>query len=149
MFHWWKISYKFYIYYDSIYVIFIYFFSFTYLFPVLLFLNYLSVTLSHLLTRQTLRILLNKKITGFSPLKPKQHWDLMLKMAFRRNLLYFASLVKFMDVLYLDSGFQILFLSFYYLYCCYCCFFGVVVVSGFVIFYVVYYYYIFITFLLC
>ena len=25
----------------------------------------------------------NEKITGFTPLKPKHHWDLILKMIFR------------------------------------------------------------------
>ena len=36
------------------------------------FLNDVSVTL---LIRQTLRILINENITGFTPLKPKHHWD--------------------------------------------------------------------------
>ena len=76
--------------------------------------------LSHLLIRQTLKILLNEKITGFTPLKPKHHWDLMLKMVFRRNSSYFASLIMFMDGLYLDNDFRTQFLSFYYFYC-YCC----------------------------
>ena len=72
--------------------------------------------LSHLLIRQTLKILLNKKITEFTPLKPKHHWDLMLNMVFRRN-----SLVIFMDRLYLDNDFWTRFLMFYYFYCYYCC----------------------------
>ena len=76
---------------------------------------------SHLSIRQTLKILLNEKITGFTTLKPKYHWDLMLKMVFRRSSLYFASLVMFMDKLYLDNGFRTQFLSFYYFYCyCFC-----------------------------
>ena len=58
----------------------------------------------------------------------------MLKMVFRQNLLYFASLIMFMDGLYFDNDFWTLFLSFYYFHCCCCCFVGVaVVVSGFVI----------------
>ena len=77
--------------------------------------------LSHLLIRQTLKILLNEKITGFTPLKPKHHWDLILKMVFRRNSSYFASLIMFMDGLYLDNDFRTQFLSFYYFYCyCFC-----------------------------
>ena len=61
---------------------------------------------SHLLTRQALKILLNKKITGFKPLKPKLHWDLTLNMVFRCNILYFVALIMFMDGLFLDNGFR-------------------------------------------
>ena len=77
--------------------------------------------LSHSLRRQTLKILLNKKIAGFTPLKPKHHWNLMLKMVFRRNSLHFESLIMFMDGLYLDNDFRTRFLRFYYFWCyCYC-----------------------------
>ena len=61
--------------------------------------------LSHSLIRQTIRILLNEKITVFTHLKPKHHWDLVLKMVFRQNSLYFVSLIMFMDGLYLDNDF--------------------------------------------
>ena len=61
---------------------------------------------SHLLIRQTLKILLNEKISGF---KQKLHWDLMLKMVFRCNSLYFVSLIVFMDGLFLDNDFRTLF----------------------------------------
>ena len=47
----------------------------------------------------------------------------MLKMVFRHNLLYFASVIMFIEGLYLNNIFRTLFLSFY-------CFF-VVAVSGF------------------
>ena len=104
--------------------------------------------LSHLLIRQTLRI--NKKTTRFTTLKPKRQWDLMLKMVFRQNLLYFASRIMFMDGLYLDNDFRTLFLS--------CFIISVAVLSGFVIlsfghyyyyyYYHYYYYYIFIKFVL-
>ena len=77
--------------------------------------------LSHLI-RQTLKILLNEKITEFKPIKAKYHWDLMLKMVFRRNSLYFASLIMFMDGLYLGNDFRTQILSFYYFYCYCCCF---------------------------
>ena len=96
--------------------------------------------LSHLLIKQTLQILLNERITGFTPLKPKHHWDLLLKMVFRQNLLYFASLITFMDGLYLDNDFRtrflrfLLFLLLFLLFSCWWgCFVGpVVVVSGLV-----------------
>ena len=106
--------------------------------------------LSHLLIKQTLQILLNERITGFARLKPKHHWDLMFKMVFRRNLLYFASLIMFMDGLYLDNDFRtrflrfLLFLLLFLLFFCWWgCFIGpVVVVSDFVsLFYYYYYYY--------
>ena len=45
----------------------------------------------------------------------------MLKMVFRRNSLYFASLIKVMDGLYLDNDFRTKCLSFYYFYCYSCC----------------------------
>ena len=82
--------------------------------------------LSHLFIRQTLRILLNEKITEFTHFKPKQLWDLMLKVNFRRNLSYFALLIMFMEGLYSGNDFRILFLSFY------CLVVVSVVVSGFV-----------------
>ena len=107
--------------------------------------------LSHLLIKQTLQILLNERITGFTLLKPKHHWDLMLKMVFRRNLLYFMSLIMFMDGLYLDNDFRtrflkfLLFLLLFFFFCCcwWGCFVGpVVVASDFVsLFYYYYYYY--------
>ena len=84
---------------------------------------FLNDVLSHLSIRQTLRILLNEKITGFIHFKPKHHWDLMLKMVFRHNDRF---LFMFMDGLYLDNDFPTLFLSFYCFYCCGC--FVVVVV---------------------
>ena len=51
--------------------------------------------LSQLLTRQTLKILLNEKITGLTPLKTKQHWNLVFKIVFSTNcillhVLYFV-----------------------------------------------------------
>ena len=47
--------------------------------------------------------------------------DLMLKMVFRQNSLYFASLMMFIDGLYLYNDFRTQFLSFYYFYCyCFC-----------------------------
>ena len=61
---------------------------------------------SHLLIRQTRKILLNEKISGFKPLKPKLHWDLKFKMVFRCNSLFFASLIIFMDGLFLDNDFR-------------------------------------------
>ena len=42
----------------------------------------------------------------FKPLQPKLHWDITLKMVFRCNSLYFASLIIFMDRLFLDNGFR-------------------------------------------
>ena len=105
---------------------------------------------THLLIKQTLQILLNKRITGFTPLKPKHHWDLMLKMVFRQNLLYFLSLIMFMDRLYLDNDFWtqllriLLFLLLFLLFFCWWgCFVGpVVVASGFAsLFYYYYSYY--------
>ena len=85
---------------------------------------------SHLLKIQTVRILLHENITGFIQLN--------LKSMFRHNLLYFASLIMFMDRLYLDNNFRTLYLGFYYFYSCCCCFvvavvFVVVFVAGFVI----------------
>ena len=86
-------------------------------------------------------------------LKTKHHWDLMLKVVFRRNSLYFASLIVFMDGLYLGNDFRtrflrfLLFLLLFLLFFCWWgCFVGpVIVVSGFVsLFYYYYYYYIFI-----
>ena len=77
--------------------------------------------LSQLLIRLTLRILLKEKIIGFIPLKPKHHWDLMLKMVFSHNMLYFAPRIIFMDGLSLDCNFRMLFLSFYCFHCCCCC----------------------------
>ena len=61
---------------------------------------------SHLLIRQTLKILLNDKISGFKPLKPKLHWNLTLKMVFRCNSLHFAPLIIFVDGLFLDNDFS-------------------------------------------
>ena len=90
--------------------------------------RFLNDVLSHLSIRQTLRILLNEKITGFIHFKPKHHWDLMLKMVFRHNDRF---LIMFMDGLYLDNDFPTLFLSFYCFYCCGC--FVVVVVVDFTI----------------
>ena len=58
---------------------------------------------SYLLIRQTLKILLKEKIIGFKPLKPKLHCDLTLKMVFRCSILYFVSLIIFIDVLFLDN----------------------------------------------
>ena len=108
------------------------------------------------MTRQTLKILLNDKFTGFTPLKPKHHWDLLLEMVFRWYLVYSASLILFMDGLYLDNDFRTPFLSFYYFYCCCCCLlvllllFLVLLFCCFIIFfyyyYYHYYYYIFIKF---
>ena len=85
---------------------------------------------SHLLKILTVRILLNEKISGFIQLNPRT--------MFRHNLLYFASLIIFMDRLYLDNDFRTLYLSFYYFYSCCCCFvvivvFVVIFVAGFVI----------------
>ena len=82
------------------------------------FLNDVSVTL---IDWQTLKILLNEKITGFTPLKPKHHWDLMFKIVFRRNSLNFASRITFMDGLFFNNDFRAQFLSFYYFYCYWCC----------------------------
>ena len=86
--------------------------------------------MSHLLKIQNVRILLNEKTTGFIQLN--------LRTMFRHNLLYFASLIIFMDRLYLDNDFRTLYLSFYYFYSCCCCFvvivvFVVIFVAGFVI----------------
>lgn len=86
--------------------------------------------MSHLLKIQNVRILLHEKITGFIQLN--------LRTMFRHNLPYFASLIIFMDRLYLDNDFRTLYLSFYYFYSCCCCFvvvvvFVVVFVAGFVI----------------
>ena len=67
--------------------------------------------------------------------------DLMLRMVFRRNLLYFASLVIFMDGLYLENDFPRLFLSFYYFQCYSYCFVGVGAVSGFLFCFYFYYHY--------
>ena len=39
-------------------------------------------------------------------LKTKAPWDLMLKIVFRCNILYFASLLVFMDGLFLDNDFR-------------------------------------------
>ena len=89
---------------------------------------FLNDVLSHLSIRQTLRILLNEKITGFIHFKPKHHWDLMLKMVFRHNDRF---LFMFMDGLYLDNDFPTLFLSFCFCYCG--CFVVAVVVVGFTI----------------
>ena len=77
----------------------------------------------------TLRILLSEKITGFIHFKPKHHWNLMLKMGFRHNLLYFALLILFMYGLYLNNDFWILFLRFYCFYCCWYCFVVVIIFS--------------------
>ena len=47
----------------------------------------------HLLIKQTQRILLNNKITGFTHLKLKYHCDLMLKIVCRKylfNLLHYV-----------------------------------------------------------
>ena len=41
--------------------------------------------LSQLMIRQTLRILLNKKITGLPHFKPNHHWDLMVKWSLRNT----------------------------------------------------------------
>ena len=78
------------------------------------FLNALSLTL---IDKQTLIIPLNEKIAWFTHLKQKDYWDLMLKMVFRYNLLYFASLIVYMDELYLGNVFRTLFVSFYGFYC--------------------------------
>ena len=53
-----------------------------------------------------------EKITEFTPLKPKHHWDLILKMVFRLNLLYFASLIMYKDGLYLKMIFGHYFYAF-------------------------------------
>ena len=82
--------------------------------------------------KQTLRILLNKKITRFIHLIPKHQWDLVLKMVFRHNLWCFPSLIMFMDGLYLENDFQTSLLGFHCFHCWYYCF-VVVVVAGFVI----------------
>ena len=77
--------------------------------------------------RQTLMILLNE-ITGFTHVKSRNHWELILKMVFRQNLLYFASLIMSMDGLYLGNDFRALFSKFLVLLlllfccCCRCCF---------------------------
>ena len=54
----------------------------------------------------------------------------MLKVTFRQNLLYFASLIIFMDGLYFNNDFHTSFLGFYFFllllllfrWCCCCCF---------------------------
>ena len=76
-----------------------------------------------------------RRLLDYTPLKLKPHWDLMLKMIFRGNLLYFTSLILFMDELYLANDFRTRFLSFSYFYCCCyrCLVCVVVVVSGFAI----------------
>ena len=51
----------------------------------------------HTLKLETLRILLNKKITEFIPLKLKHHWNIMLNMIYKHNLLYFVSLIMFLE----------------------------------------------------
>ena len=61
---------------------------------------------SYLLIRQTLKILLNEKITEFKPLKPKLHRNLTLKIVFRCYVLHFASLIMIMDRLFLDNDFR-------------------------------------------
>ena len=76
--------------------------------------------LSHSVIRHTLRILLNEKITGLIPLKPKHHRDLISKIVVSHKLLYFAPLIIFMDGLYLNNNFRMLFLSLYCFRCC-CC----------------------------
>ena len=42
-------------------------------------------------------------------------------ISYTRNSSYFASLIMFMNVLYLDNNFRTQFLSFYYFYCYSCC----------------------------
>ena len=71
----------------------------------------------------------------------------MLKMVSRRNLLYFASLIMFMDGLYLDNDFRTLFLSFYHFYLL-LLFFVAAVVSGFVILSLLLLLYVFVEFVL-
>ena len=85
----------------------------------------------------------------------------MLKMAFRQNLLYFASLIMFMDQLYLDHEYikddplvfpklKTLFLRFYCFYCCCCCLIRVaVVVICFVILLLLLYFFIILVLILC
>ena len=90
--------------------------------------------------RQTLKILLNDKITRFTPLKAKHRWDIMLKMVFRRHLLYFASLIMFRDGLYLENDFLTKFLSFHYFYCCYCCLFVLLLLFLVLLFLLLYYF---------
>ena len=89
--------------------------------------------MSHLLEIQNVRILLHEKITGFIQLN--------LRTMFRHNLLYFASLIIFMDRLYLDNDFRTLYLSFYYFYSCCCCFVVVVVLLLFLLLVLLFYYY--------
>ena len=97
--------------------------------------------LSYLLTRQTLRILLNEKITGFIHLQPKQHWDLVLDTVCKHKLLYVALLIMFMDGLYLGNDFRLSFLIFllflllllFSLFCC-CWVFYFAIVLCFIIF---------------
>ena len=68
------------------------------------------------------------------PLKSKHHWYLMLKVVFRRNSLYFASLIKVMDRLYFGQWFSDRMSKFLLFLLLFLLFVGVfVVVSGFVI----------------
>ena len=39
---------------------------------------------------QTLRLLLNEKITGLTHLNPKHHWELTLKMVLRKQFIIFC-----------------------------------------------------------
>ena len=106
--------------------------------------------LSHLLIRQTLVILLNQKVTGSIHLKPKRLWDLMLKMVFSHNLLYFTPLIMFMDGLYLEKNFRTLFWS-VYCFCCCCCSFVIVVIfiAGFVVLLLLFHFFIIFVLILC
>ena len=61
--------------------------------------------MSQLLIRQTIKILVNKMIIRAIPFKPRLHWDLMLKMIFRQNILHFVSLIMFMNGLSLKITF--------------------------------------------
>ena len=76
------------------------------------------------------------------PLKSKHRWYLMLKMVFRRNSLYFASLIKVMDGLYLDNDFRTKCLSFYYFYCYSCCLLVFLLLFLVLLYCFIYYYYI-------
>ena len=82
-------------------------------------------------------------------------------MAFRQNLLYFASLIMFTDQLYLDNEFikddplvfpklRTLFLRFYCFYCCCFCLVRVAVVAScFVILLLLLYFFIILALILC
>ena len=50
-----------------------------------------SLRVSKRCRSQTLRLLLNEKITGLAHLNPKHHWELMLKMVLRQQFIIFCS----------------------------------------------------------